>query len=151
MPVYTCAVADCTSVSRKKNQGVEGWKVFPRKKDAARRRLWERRCKRGPKWRATKDHAICSKHFIDWCQGPSPSHPDPELFGYNNWKASGSSKSWGQSIKNCDSPPGTENKENSDTNVLNIDFWNTEQEVQADVQVEVGSTYPESASLTAGM
>ncbi|KAK3895491.1 hypothetical protein Pcinc_000832 [Petrolisthes cinctipes] len=31
-------------------------------------------------------HAICSRHFIDWCQGPSPSHPDPELFAYNNWE-----------------------------------------------------------------
>ena len=72
MPVYTCAVADCNSVSKKKNQGVEGWTVFPKKKDAKRRRLWETRCKRGPHWRATKDHAICSKHFIDWCQGPSP-------------------------------------------------------------------------------
>lgn len=87
MPVYTCAVADCNSISKKKNQGVKGWTVFPRKKDAARRRLWETRCKRGPTWRATKDHAICSKHFIDWCKGPSASHPDPELFAYNRWGA----------------------------------------------------------------
>lgn len=87
MPVYTCAVADCTSCSRKKDPEVKGWCVFPRKKDPVRRRLWESRCKRGQKWKATTYYAVCSKHFIDWCKGPSPSHPDPELFGYNQWKA----------------------------------------------------------------
>lgn len=87
MPKYTCAVADCTSYSHRKDDTVKGWSVFPRKKDPARRRLWETRCKRGPTWKATKHHAICSKHFINWCQGPSPSHPDPELFAYNQWGA----------------------------------------------------------------
>lgn len=23
---------------------------------------------------------------MNWCEGPSPSHPDPELFGYNQWR-----------------------------------------------------------------
>lgn len=87
MPKYTCAVADCTSYSQRKDDTVQGWCVFPRKKDPARRRLWETRCKRGPTWKATKHHAICSKHFVNWCQGPSPSHPDPELFAYNQWGA----------------------------------------------------------------
>lgn len=64
---------------------MKGWSVFPKKKQRGRRKLWETRCKRGPKWRATRNHAICSKHFIDWCQGPSPNHPDPELFAYNQW------------------------------------------------------------------
>lgn len=85
MPVYICAVADCDSVSSKAEESVHGWVRFPNKADGIRKSLWETRCKRGPKWRASKHHAICSKHFIDWCQGPSPTHPDPELFAYNNW------------------------------------------------------------------
>lgn len=63
-----------------------------KKKVSARRRLWEYKFKTGPKWKATKYHAICSKHFISWCNGPSPSHLDPELFGYNQWKTSKGSK-----------------------------------------------------------
>lgn len=83
MPVYVCAVADCDSTSKKPD--VSGWVKFPKRTDGIRKSLWETRCKRGPKWKATNNHAICSRHFIDWCQGPSPSHPNPELFAYNNW------------------------------------------------------------------
>ncbi|KAK3862412.1 hypothetical protein Pcinc_031726 [Petrolisthes cinctipes] len=36
-------------------------------------------------WKNTRNHAICSRHFVDWNQGPTQAHPDPELFGYNNW------------------------------------------------------------------
>jgi len=151
MPVYTCAVADCTSISKKKKQGVKGWTVFPRKKDAARRRLWETRCKRGPQWRATKDHAICSKHFIDWCQGPSPSHPDPELFAYNQWTATRTTKRSTRAERRH-SKPTSETTETTIPSVLKADYYvDPEQEVQVDIQVEVESSNQESASVTAGM
>jgi len=156
MPVYTCAVADCTSISRKKNQGVKGWIVFPKKKDAARRRLWETRCKRGPKWKATKDHAICSKHFIDWCQGPSALHPDPELFVYNQWGASRNTRrsicegGVQRSAPKSDSLPLSSDKESLPPNVQKTDYcMDIEGEVQVDVQVEVKSN--ESTSITPGM
>ena len=93
MTVFVCAVADCKSSSWKKSnkqpymEGVKGWAPFPSlKKEPARRKLWETRCKRGAGWKATKHLRICSKHFKEW-QGnrPSPAHPDPECFAYNNW------------------------------------------------------------------
>lgn len=53
---------------------------------------------------------------------------------------------------NCNSPPDTRDKENPDPCVLNVDYYlGTEQELQYDIQVEVGSTDPESPSITAGM
>ena len=93
MPVFICAVADCKSDSRKKAEkypymaDVEGWAKFPSaKKEAKRKKLWENKCRRGEGWRATRFHAVCSRHFIDWtANGPSPSHPNPELFAYNDW------------------------------------------------------------------
>ena len=93
MPVYVCAVADCKSDSRKKAEkcpymaDVRGWAKFPSvKKEAKRRKLWEKRCRRGAAWRASRFHAVCSRHFIYWTgNGPSSSHPNPELFAYNDW------------------------------------------------------------------
>ncbi|MPC90452.1 hypothetical protein E2C01_085440 [Portunus trituberculatus] len=86
MPSYTCAVAGCSSSSRKQDVDVIGWSVFPsRKKHPTRRKLWETRCKRGAEWRATQYHAICSKHFVDWHQELSCQYADPELFAYNDW------------------------------------------------------------------
>lgn len=156
MPNYTCAVADCTS-ARKNDPAVKGWCVFPRKKDAARRRLWEYKCKRGPKWKATKYHAICSKHFINWCNGPSPSHPDPELFGYNQWKTSkGSEASVGKrraqpnarvtdaEANVTPSPPAP----TVPTTAPVIDYMDVEQEVQTDIVVEIENVTQEQASIT---
>lgn len=162
MPVYTCAVADCKSVSNKKSQDVKGWTVFPKKKDARRRRLWETRCKRGLNWRATKDHAICSKHFIDWCQGPSPLHPDPELFAYNQWGASRnttrntrSSRNTARNIRegHCapksNSLPLSSDKEIVPPNVQKADCCLTiDEDVQVDMQVIKNN---ESTSVTPGM
>lgn len=85
MPHYVCAVADCDSASYKTDEHVRGWATFPKKGDGMRRSLWITRCKRGAKWKNTRNHAICSRHFIDWNQGPTQAHPDPELFAYNNW------------------------------------------------------------------
>lgn len=67
--------------------GVKGWVTFPSaKKEPQRRKLWEQRCKRGINWKATRNHAICSKHFREWKgKKPSPEYPDPECFEYNNW------------------------------------------------------------------
>lgn len=116
--------------------------------------------KRGPKWRATKDHAVCSKHFKDWCQGPSPSHPDPELFEYNQW---GSTKNITRSSRTGDTKrrrtePDTTNssaapsdKENIPPSVLKADYFKDIEEVQGDIHVEVDSSSPTSATVSAGM
>ena len=91
MRYNTCAVADCKSVNRKSIAklpwiAVRGWAVFPHKKEQARRRLWEERCSRETTWRATPFSKICSLHFVNWGEnGPSSTHPDPELFAYNGW------------------------------------------------------------------
>lgn len=157
MPVYTCAIADCTSSSQKNDPAVKGWCVFPRKKDAARRRLWEAKCKRGPKWKATRYHAFCSKHFINWCNGPSSSHPNPELFGYNQWKINkGSEVIVGKRRAQCNtrvtdgganimpSPPAATLL----TTAPMIDYMDIEQEVQTDSVVEIESPTQEQASIT---
>ncbi|XP_063857624.1 uncharacterized protein LOC135099123 [Scylla paramamosain] len=93
MPNFTCAVADCTSDSRKgkrkTNQVTEDVKRFVRfpsgKKEPKRRKMWEERCRRAGGWKATQNHAVCSLHFLDWNNGPSPEHSDPILFAYNGW------------------------------------------------------------------
>ena len=93
MTNYTCAVADCKSDSRKmkgrKKQvdgKVIGFARFPSvRKGAKRRRIWEARCRRARGWKATVNHAICSLHFLEWNNGPSPQYPDPVLFSYNGW------------------------------------------------------------------
>ncbi|KAG0714207.1 hypothetical protein GWK47_014565 [Chionoecetes opilio] len=96
MTVFVCAVADCKSDSRKKVEKhpcmveVKGWVKFPSaKKEPQRRKLWEDRCRRSHGsggWKATRFHAICSRHFINWIgNGPSSSHPDPKQFAYNDW------------------------------------------------------------------
>lgn len=93
MTNFVCAVADCKSNStfsvakHSFMKQVKGWARFPfKKKDAKRRRLWEKRCRRGDEWRATKNNAICSRHFLSWEKNhPSPQHPDPVLFLYNGW------------------------------------------------------------------
>lgn len=92
MTKFICAVADCKSNSTLKAdlhpfmRHVKGWIRFPPLKDARRRQLWEKRCMRGAEWRATKYHAICSRHFFAWENNkPSPKHPDPVLFQYNGW------------------------------------------------------------------
>lgn len=93
MTNFVCAVADCKSNSTYSAsqypfmKQVKGWARFPsKKKDHKRRRLWETRCRRGTEWRATRNHAVCSLHFIAWeNMQPSPKHPDPVLFLYNGW------------------------------------------------------------------
>ncbi|KAG0718716.1 hypothetical protein GWK47_051928 [Chionoecetes opilio] len=93
MTNFVCAVADCQSVCRHKKthnpkvKAVQGWARFPHvRKEATRRRVWEARCRRPLGWKATRNHAICSLHFIDWGEnGPSLTHPDPVLFAYNKW------------------------------------------------------------------
>lgn len=168
MTIYTCAVADCNSSSRKNDPGVEGWSKFPRKKDPARRRLWERRCKRGPKWKAAAFHAVCSKHFINWCEGPSPSHPDPELFGYNQWRAAeGTENNIGEGRTRCNrhrprpteeldvgenqSPTPSDNMPTVTSSVAEPDFYiAVDQEVQVDIHIEVEDINQER-SLAAGM
>lgn len=93
MTIFVCAVADCKSSNRLHPDKspwmstVKGWARFPScKKDEKRRRLWEKRCRRLEGWKATRNHAICSKHFIEWGEnGPSPDYPDPLLFEYNGW------------------------------------------------------------------
>ena len=79
MPAYTCAVADCMSAvwrnpeKHPSMKEVKGWVRFPSvKKEPMRRKLWEERCKRGPGWRATRYHAVCSKHFRKW-ENDAPS------------------------------------------------------------------------------
>ncbi|KAK8373654.1 hypothetical protein O3P69_010935 [Scylla paramamosain] len=47
--------------------------------------MWEERCRRAGGWKATQNHAVCSLHFLDWNNGPSPEHSDPTLFAYNGW------------------------------------------------------------------
>ena len=48
MTNFVCAVADCSSDSRKKNRLVKGWARFPTvKKDPIRRKVWETKCRRG--------------------------------------------------------------------------------------------------------
>lgn len=93
MTNYTCAVADCKSDSRKKVVKkkdipyVKGYVKFPSAtKEPERRKLWEARCRRGEGWKATKNHVICSLHFIGWLgKKPSPHNPDPVIFEYNGW------------------------------------------------------------------
>lgn len=164
MPKYTCAVADCNSYSERKDEQVKGWCVFPRKKDSTRRKLWETRCKRGPNWRATKYHAICSKHFTDWGQGPSPSHPDPELFAYNRWgKKKSPRKSVYKASSNCNgiterpcSTSATDSSSLSSSSddeppipLPKVDFCtSSEMQVQDYIEVEVKSGIQELSSLT---
>ncbi|XP_076058125.1 uncharacterized protein LOC143035233 isoform X2 [Oratosquilla oratoria] len=93
MTNYTCAVGDCTSDSRKSTRkttqgtnNVKGYARFPSaKKESRRRKIWERSCRRPGGWKATANHVICSLHFLEWNNGPSPEHPDPVLFSYNGW------------------------------------------------------------------
>ena len=93
MPNFSCAVADCTSDSRKRKRKtnqtttyVKGFARFPSAKtESKRRKLWEERCRRAGGWKATANHAICSLHFVEWNNGPSAEHPDPVLFAYNGW------------------------------------------------------------------
>ena len=93
MTKFVCAVADCKSDSRltkskhPRMKDVKGWAKFPSaQKEARRRRVWEQKCRRAGGWKATRNHAICSLHFIDWGEnGPSSEHPDPVLFAYNEW------------------------------------------------------------------
>ncbi|XP_050704605.1 uncharacterized protein LOC126990093 [Eriocheir sinensis] len=156
MTVYICAVADCKSSSQKKDPEVKGWARFPKKKEAARRRLWVTRCKRGPTWKATRHHALCSNHFIDWNNGPSPSHPDPELFGYNQWRPknnAGAISGLGArtpAADRGDQEPLTQSLPSSHSAPalpVNIDFIKeTDEEVQTDVHIEV-ETWAHNASV----
>lgn len=130
--------------------------VFQRKKEAARRRLWVTRCKRGPTWKATRHHALCSNHFIDWNNGPSPSHPDPELFGYNQWRPknnAGAISGLGArtpAADRGDQEPLTQSLPSSHSAPalpVNIDFIKeTDEEVQTDVHIEV-ETWAHNASV----
>jgi len=147
----------------KKDEDVKGWCVFPRKKDPVRRKLWETTWKRGPRWRATKDHAICFKHFINWCQGPSPSHPDPELFAYNQWGKNKYSRksiykreskcSGGISAPNLDPPDScsqaTTSQDVQHCNSPEVEYYaSLDQEVQECIEVEVTSKTQDSSVLT---
>lgn len=157
MPVYTCAVADCKSSTRKEDPEVKGWTVFPRKKKAARRRLWKMRCKRGNTWKATKYHALCSKHFIDWNNGPSPLHPDPELFGYNQWRPKnntgaisrhGTRRGEADGI-NCQIVPAQPppSSDSAPPLPIKVDFIKkTDEEVQTDFHIEV-QTWSHNSSV----
>lgn len=113
MTVFMCAVADCTSSTKKRPDKwpemakVKGWAKFPSaKKEPKRRKLWENRCKRGAGWKATRFHRVCSIHFRNWGEsGPSSSHPDPELFYYNGWGTKYSQRSRNAWQNNSDDIP----------------------------------------------
>lgn len=91
MPNFTYAVADCNSDERLREFGhpsmnnVQGWARFPLpKKEPERLKIYEERCRRKAGWRATRNMAICSLHFIAWgANRPLQEHPNPELLAYN--------------------------------------------------------------------
>ena len=97
MPNLHCAAVGCTADSRKlKLLGKYPWMdgvtftKFPT--SLSQRRIWYNLLRRGgPNDRMTVENIgkwqrVCSQHFVDG--RPTPQHPHPTLFDYNNFKVS---------------------------------------------------------------
>ena len=94
MTRWFCCVPDCNAASEKQSKlakypWMEGVTFHPLpksncKKSLPIRRRWIRLIRREVSWVPTKYTRICSRHF-EGGEGPTPMHPDPTLFPYNNW------------------------------------------------------------------
>jgi hypothetical protein len=87
MPKFYCVAEGCTSDTRKK--GRYGFMAdvkffpFPTLKQPKVRRKWLDLLRRRD-FNPSRHDRVCSRHFIDG--EPTPQHPYPELFRYNNYK-----------------------------------------------------------------
>ena len=81
---------------------MRGVRFFPLPRKLADKRIWWNYLRRGgPNDRLTlkglkKWHRVCSRHFV--AGEPTPAHPHPTLFVYNNFKVSMSPRTSSQLI-----------------------------------------------------